>query len=143
VTRLAKSSQIAIALLCVPLLSACAGLEQTFRDANNVVSDVIDLTADTGELPEAERFYALEARVVSACQPFFASANHQMIHGDVPLYMQLETLVHATSCRDTVDATRKEIDRLTARQNAGPAWQAPTDQVTTRAWVVPVSFTEQ
>lgn len=137
---LLKSPHIAIALLCVPLLSACAGLEQTFRDANGVVSDVIDLTADTGEPAEAEQFYAVEARVVSACQPFFDSANHHMIHGDVPLHLQLATLVYATSCRDTVDEARKEIDRLTARQNAAPARQAPANPVMTGARVVPASF---
>ncbi len=139
-TRLAKSSQIAIALLCVPLLSACAGLEQTFRDANGVISDVIDLTADSGKPEEAERFYALEAQVVSACQPFFESANQQMVNGDIPLHLQLATLAHATSCRDTVDEARKEIDRLTARQNAAPARQAPADRVTTGARVIPASF---
>jgi hypothetical protein len=143
VTWLVKSPHIATALLCVPLLSACAGLELTFRDANDIVSDVIDLTADTVELPETERFYALEAQVVSACQPFFESANHQMVHGDVPLHMQLAILAHATSCRDTVDQARKEIDRLTARQNAEPARQAPADQVTAGARVVPASFTSQ
>jgi hypothetical protein len=140
VNRLAKFPRVAIALLCLPLLPACAGLERTFRDANGIVADVIDLTADTGEPTEAERIYAIEARVVSACEAFFESANHQMIHGEVPLHMQLATLAHATSCRDTVDEARTEIDRLTAHQKAALAKRAPADPVTTGARVVPASF---
>ena len=109
-----------LALLCVPAIAACAGPEKTFRDAHEVVTEVIDLTVDAGNAGDAKNLYALEDRVQTACRPIFKNANRQWVFGDIPFYAQFETLVSTHRCRRTVDDARRALDTYRLKQGAQP-----------------------
>lgn len=122
--RFINSCRLMTALLGVALLSACAGPEKTFRDAHDVVTEVIDLTVEAQNPSEAENLYALEERVETACRPIFKSAHRQWVFGDIPFYSQLETLVSTHQCRQTVDEARRWLDAYQIQRGApaaGPA----------------------
>lgn len=112
-------------LFCVAVLSACAGPEKTFRDAHDVVTEVIDLTANAGDSSETENLYALEERVEAACRPIFKSAHRQWVFGDIPLYTQLATLVSTHRCRRTVDEARRLLDDYHLQQRTPPGLIPP------------------
>ena len=109
-----------LALSCVPLIAACAGPEKTFRDAHDVVTEVIVLTADTQDEAEAKSLYALEDRVQTACRPMFRTANRQWVFGDIPFYARVETLMSTHQCRRSVDDARRALDAYHLKQAMPP-----------------------
>ncbi|MDX1514096.1 MAG: hypothetical protein R3174_10180 [Gammaproteobacteria bacterium] len=112
--------RIVLALSCVPLIAACAGPEKTFRDAHDVVTEVIDLTADTRDEADAKSLYALEDRVQTACRPIFRTAHRQWVFGDIPFYAQVEALMSTHQCRRTVDDARRTLDAYHLKQAIPP-----------------------
>jgi hypothetical protein len=110
-----------VAIAFAPLFSACAGAEQTFRDANSVVDEVIDLSAEAETSLQKEPLYAIEDRVESDCRPLFESANQRMSGGNVSLLTQVSALISSPRCRNSVDQARRELDLY--REDAGNAPQ--------------------
>ncbi len=109
-TRMKRLATIA-AVALAPLFTACAGMEQTFRDANGVVNEVIDLSADAETPTQKEPLYAIEDRVESACRPLFESANQRMTGGDVSMITKVSALVTSGRCRSTVDQAKRDLDQ--------------------------------
>ena len=99
-----------LAITLAPLFSACAGVEQTFRDANGVVNEVIDLSAEAETPAQKEPLYAIEDRVESACRPLFKSANQRMTGGDVSMLTKVSALMTSGRCRSSVEQARRELD---------------------------------
>lgn len=100
-----------LAIALTPLFSACAGIEQTFRDANGVVDEVIDLSAEAETPRQKEPLYAIEDRVNSACAPLFESANQRMTGGDVSMLKKVSVLMTSTRCRSSVDRARRDLEQ--------------------------------
>ena len=100
-----------LAIALTPLLSACAGIEQTFRDANGVVNEVIDLSAEADSPTQKEPLYAIEDRVESACRPLFESANQRMTGADVSMLAKVSVLMSSGRCRSSVDQARRDLDQ--------------------------------
>ncbi|HSS66354.1 MAG TPA: hypothetical protein VLS27_18130, partial [Gammaproteobacteria bacterium] len=109
-----------LAIALPPLFSACAGIEQTFRDANGVVNEVIDLSAEAETPTQKEPLYAIEDRVESACRPLFESANQRMTGGDVSMLTKVSVLMTSGRCRSSVDDARRELDRYRENTDAVP-----------------------
>ena len=107
--RMATIAAIALTLL----FSGCAGIEQTFRDANGVVDQVIDLSAEAQMV-----VYAIEDRVESACRPLFKSANQRMVGGEVSMFTKVSVLVTSERCRHTVDQAKRDLDLYRQNQDA-------------------------
>jgi hypothetical protein len=99
-----------VAVAVATLLPACAGVEQTFRDANSVVDEVIDLSAEAETSLQKEPLYAIEDRVESDCRPLFESANQRMAGGNVSVLMQVSALISSPRCRSSVDQAKRELD---------------------------------
>ncbi len=108
--RQTKRLATVVAIAFAPLFSACAGIEQTFRDANSVVDEVIDLSAEAETSLQKEPLYAIEDRVESACRPLFESANQRMTGGEVSVLTQVSALITSPRCRSSVDQARRELD---------------------------------
>ncbi len=100
-----------LAIALTPLLSACAGIEQTFRDANGVVNEVIDLSAEADSPTQKEPLYAIEDRVETACRPLFESANQRMTGGDISMLSKVSVLMSSGRCRSSVDRARRDLDQ--------------------------------
>lgn len=116
-TQLMRLAALA-AIAMTPLLSACAGIEQTFRDANGVVNEVIDLSADAETPTQKEPLYAIEDRVELACRSLFESANQRMVGGDVSMLAKVSVLVSSERCRGTVDQARRDLDQYRKNRDA-------------------------
>ena len=112
------ASFLAIAL--TPLLIGCAGVEQTFRDANGVVTEVIDLSETAEDPAQKAPLYAIEDRVEAACGPLFESANQRMVGGDVSMMTKVSALVTSEHCRSTVDQARRDLDRYRRDNGESP-----------------------
>lgn len=113
-------ARAAPALFCVFVLSACAGPEKTFRDAHDVVTEVIYLTADARDPSDAESLYALEERVEAACRPMFKSAHRQWVFGDIPFSARWESLLSTFQCRKSVDEARRLLDAYHLQWGTAP-----------------------
>lgn len=100
-----------MAIMLAPLFSACAGIEQTFRDANGVVNEVIDLSAEAENPTQKKPLYAIEDRVESACRPLFESANQRMTGADVSMLTKVSALMTSGRCRSSVEQARRELDQ--------------------------------
>ena len=100
-----------LAMALTPLLTACTGIEQTFRDANGVVNEVIDLSAEADSPTQKAPLYAIEDRVESACRPLFESANQRMTGGDVSMLTKVSVLMTSGRCRSSVDQARRDLDQ--------------------------------
>lgn len=109
-----------VAVALTPLLSACTGIEQTFRDANGVVNEVIDLSAEAETPTQKEPLYAIEDRVETACGPLFESANQRMTGGEVSMLTQVSALMTSGRCRNSVDQARRDLDRYREAVEAAP-----------------------
>ena len=107
--KMTRVTVLAIAL--TPLLSACAGIEQTFRDANGVVNEVIDLSAEADSPTQKEPLYAIEDRIETACRPLFESANQRMTGGDISMLTKVSVLMTSGRCRSSVDQARRDLDQ--------------------------------
>lgn len=118
--RQATRRMTIVAIAFAPLLSACAGIEQTFRDANGVVNDVIDLSAETQNPTQKEPLYAIEERVETACRPLFESANQRMTGGDVSMLTKVSVLFSSGRCRSSVDEAQRDLDRYREGVDAAP-----------------------
>ncbi len=108
-----------LAIALTPLFSACAGIEQTFRDASGVVSEVIDLSAEAETPRQKEPLYAIEDRVESACAPLFKSANQRMTGGDVSMLNKVSVLMTSGRCRSSVDQAKRDLDQYREDIDAG------------------------
>jgi hypothetical protein len=116
-----KARLVAIlAVALAPFFSACAGIEQTFRDANGVVNEVIDLSAEAETTAQKEPLYAIEDRLESACRPLFESANQRMSGGDVSMLTKVSALVTSGRCRSSVEQARRELDQYREDYDAEP-----------------------
>jgi hypothetical protein len=120
-----------LAILLAPLVSACAGVEQTFRDANGVVNEVIDLSAEAETTTQKEPLYAIEDRVESACRPLFKSANQRMTGGDASMLTKVSALVTSGRCRSSVEQAKRDLDHY--RDNIDAASKV-ADSVTPKAF---------
>ncbi len=109
------------AIAFAPFLSACAGIEQTFRDANGVVNEVIDLSEGADTPTQKAPLYAIEDRLEAACAPLFKSANARMVGGDVSMFTKVSALVSSEHCRHTVNQAKQDLDRY--REDFGDAPQ--------------------
>ncbi len=107
-----------LAIALTPLLSACAGIEQTFRDANGVVNEVIDLSAEADSQTQKEPLYAIEDRVESACRPLFESANQRMTGGDISMLTKVSVLMSSGRCRSSVDQAKRDLDQYREDRDA-------------------------
>lgn len=116
----ARTVRLALASSSVAVICGCAGPEATFRDAHDVVTDVIDLTVDVKNPSDAADLYALEERVETACRPFFQSASRQWTFGDIPFYNQVQTLMTSGRCRESVDEARRLLDGYQQPGNLSP-----------------------
>lgn len=108
-----------VVIAFAPLLSACAGIEQTFRDANGVVNEVIDLSAEAQNPTQKEPLYAIEDRVETACAPLFKSANQRMTGGDVSMLNKVSVLMTSGRCRSSVDQAKRDLDQYREDIDAG------------------------
>lgn len=118
-TQILKRAAIA-AIAFTPLLSACAGIEQTFRDANGVVNEVIDLSEEADGPKQKAPLYAIEDRVEAACGPLFESANQRMIGGEVSVLTKVSALMTSERCRSTVAQAKRDLDQYREDNAAAP-----------------------
>lgn len=119
-TQVMKLATLAV-IAFAPLLSGCAGMEQTFRDANGVVNEVIDLSEGAETPTQKAPLYAIEDRLEEACGPLFESANAQMVGGDVSMFTKVSALVSSERCRHSVNQAKQDLNRY--REDFGTASQ--------------------